>query len=1274
MSTESGNLAPSQDQAAPRLYRGKWTPPDLGGSENLPNKNSGTIDTGLALQDGSYWLIETAGTLVDTVGGTLALPANVFLVLIGDNPPQLIADFVVIDSSPWSDKPAGTPALADKIPFTDDTDGDAHKVGTLDDVADAIVNDKALATQAWVTSQMSTYATQAYVDTAVSGLATTAYVDTAVLDMATQGWVTGEIATAVSGLATTAYVDGEVADLAAATDVTAEIAAAIAPLATQASVDAITADYVTASQIADFQTATEITNEITAALTGYATQAWVGAEITDNLDGYASEAYVDGEVSGLAVAADVTAEIAAAIAPLATQASVDVIAADYVTNAQLAAAIPADIATQSWVTTQIDNETINLVTVNQMLAAIAQIEEGLVFPDLDTAGDVTYEDWLAIGDNTSGLETKRARIEHVVQAGLKRTQVCRIWLEAALAADNGIVTDGSGTGNGTVLGNSDSFNLPSTSAEFQDDFTYKVFVNGVLANKKIEVGTTWQTVNQAHQSAHWFSDKEIRFAEDIPAKSLVEVHYEHSKSLIDDPPAPPSQAPVAADDFYQMAENTVLTTTSSVLDNDVDPDGDSLVVETTPIVAPRFGTLVLNANGTFTYTPFPTFVGVDTFVYRVTDGSQTDTATVEITVTGALQTSLAITTNDMPALCHITPTNTGNLGDIIGEKWTTNGTTLQENSGHILDLTDYAGTTIDVTYTATVQSYGGSYQKSTTIQVTVPSWANEWTLDDSIGAGGDNYTTWPSLITALKSKSGSTIVRVTPSTNDTYDVLNSEYDTLTSETQICIVGDGGNPRIDGEGSGGGSNRVLLKLDGCTQIVFKSLTFENTRDAAISVRNTTATGYIIHDNVTVLDAYGNGLECEANSVNDEYFEYKNCSISGTTDASVDFSRQGQGLFVRKGSKVGVYGGNYDNNTGASGDGVAIHPTSTGQVSDVIVQGVTSTNNARQGLLLFHLDGLDCIDNICSNNGASGIQVEGLTGDGQNIRVKRNTCTDNNYQTSEAGIWVKGNDNVLVEDNICSGNNSGLYLGDDCVGIVCRRNFASHNDGWNTQGGVFLTLRNNVQDIAIYNNTGDGNGNVDANTAGNAFNGSGVHYTDSSTNNANIRFKNNVVSSCVKNTNGANNARQIIFQDANTGVAEWDYNNYYNPNSLVYSVAFSSETFTQWKATTSHDANTDVDDPELDAAGKPAASSPLRNAAHRLTTVVSQAGPAVTVDDDVFFHEGDLIELNDEVAKITNIAANVLTLSKTIAASASDEITIYHPVDGKFVHKGAYSSGD
>ena len=97
-----------------------------------------------------------------------------------------------------------------------------------------------------------------------------------------------------------------------------------------------------------------------------------------------------------------------------------------------------------------------------------------------------------------------------------------------------------------------------------------------------------------------------------------------------------NQAPTAEDDQFDVNEDTTLS--GNVLANngegaDSDPEGDTLVVNTTPLSGPSNGTLTLNSDGTFNYVPNEDFAGSDSFTYEITDaGGNTDTATVNINI------------------------------------------------------------------------------------------------------------------------------------------------------------------------------------------------------------------------------------------------------------------------------------------------------------------------------------------------------------------------------------------------------------------------------------------------------------------------------------------------------------------------------------------------------------------------------------------------------------------------------------------------------------------
>jgi len=88
--------------------------------------------------------------------------------------------------------------------------------------------------------------------------------------------------------------------------------------------------------------------------------------------------------------------------------------------------------------------------------------------------------------------------------------------------------------------------------------------------------------------------------------------------------------PNAVNDSYSGTINTDLA--GNVTDNDTDPDG-SLASDTVALVTgPANGSLTLQPDGSFVYTPNLLFTGTDSFTYSLTGVGGTSTATVSLTV------------------------------------------------------------------------------------------------------------------------------------------------------------------------------------------------------------------------------------------------------------------------------------------------------------------------------------------------------------------------------------------------------------------------------------------------------------------------------------------------------------------------------------------------------------------------------------------------------------------------------------------------------------------
>lgn len=93
-----------------------------------------------------------------------------------------------------------------------------------------------------------------------------------------------------------------------------------------------------------------------------------------------------------------------------------------------------------------------------------------------------------------------------------------------------------------------------------------------------------------------------------------------------------SAPPIARDDAYTTPINTALNVPApGVIANDTDPNGDPM--QAFLVSAPHNGTLTLNYNGSFLYTPQTGFQGIDSYTYQVNDGRNfSNVATVTITV------------------------------------------------------------------------------------------------------------------------------------------------------------------------------------------------------------------------------------------------------------------------------------------------------------------------------------------------------------------------------------------------------------------------------------------------------------------------------------------------------------------------------------------------------------------------------------------------------------------------------------------------------------------
>ena len=181
--------------------------------------------------------------------------------------------------------------------------------------------------------------------------------------------------------------------------------------------------------------------------------------------------------------------------------------------------------------------------------------------------------------------------------------------------------------------------------------------------------------------------------------------------------------PVAVDDTVSTDEEVALNFDPRI--GDTDADGDALTIDSTTL--PANGSVVIEADGTLTYTPNANFSGSDSFDYTVVDGNGgTATGTVQVTVNPINDPPVAvddaITTNEDTA---VTFDFLENDSDVDGNTLiptnidTPSNGTLVANDDDTYTYTpdlDFAGTD-SFTYTI-ADGAGGSDTATVTITVT----------------------------------------------------------------------------------------------------------------------------------------------------------------------------------------------------------------------------------------------------------------------------------------------------------------------------------------------------------------------------------------------------------------------------------------------------------------------------------------------------------------------------------------------------------------------------
>jgi VCBS repeat-containing protein len=128
---------------------------------------------------------------------------------------------------------------------------------------------------------------------------------------------------------------------------------------------------------------------------------------------------------------------------------------------------------------------------------------------------------------------------------------------------------------------------------------------------------------------------------------------------------PVNDAPVGQGDAVETPEDTPVS--GAVTGSDVDGDELTFTLED----GPAHGTVTVNEDGTYTYTPDADYTGDDSFTVTVDDGNGgTDTVTVDVTVTPVndapeAEDDVSLTTDGLPVMLDLRDNDSDAEGDAL---------------------------------------------------------------------------------------------------------------------------------------------------------------------------------------------------------------------------------------------------------------------------------------------------------------------------------------------------------------------------------------------------------------------------------------------------------------------------------------------------------------------------------------------------------------------------------------------------------------------------------
>ncbi|PYR69578.1 MAG: hypothetical protein DMF88_05640 [Acidobacteria bacterium] len=236
-------------------------------------------------------------------------------------------------------------------------------------------------------------------------------------------------------------------------------------------------------------------------------------------------------------------------------------------------------------------------------------------------------------------------------------------------ANDGVTDSNVVTVSLTINAVNDAPVAVADSYSTNEDTPLTVAAPGLLANDSdVEGGalTAIKMANPAHGTVTVNANGSFTYVANDGSVNSATVTVTLTVNAVND-------APVAVGDSYSVTANATLTVAApGVLTNDSDIDSPSITAAL--VGSPTHGTLTLNANGSFTYTPAANYSGPDSFTYRASDGlALSNVATVTITVNAVSGLVAAYSFGEGAGTTVADASGRGNNGTILNATWTAAG-------------------------------------------------------------------------------------------------------------------------------------------------------------------------------------------------------------------------------------------------------------------------------------------------------------------------------------------------------------------------------------------------------------------------------------------------------------------------------------------------------------------------------------------------------------------------------------------------------------------------